>query len=144
MVMSRRKLMRIIDSAKVKDAIEAAERRTSGEIAVSVSPVFWGDVRTAAQKAFERMGMTRTRERNGVLIFVVPARRRFVVLGDSGMIPPKAIVFPLGITKLRGRHGCRFHRLRALSTRHAASHYKTESGRFRDSGIRTRCYFCSG
>ena len=29
--------------------------------------------------------MTGTRERNGVLIFVVPARRRFVILGDSGI-----------------------------------------------------------
>jgi uncharacterized membrane protein len=31
------------------------------------------------------MGMTQTRERNGILIFVVPSRKRFVVLGDSGI-----------------------------------------------------------
>ena len=29
--------------------------------------------------------MTRTRDRNGVLFFVVPARRKFVVLGDGGI-----------------------------------------------------------
>jgi uncharacterized membrane protein len=29
--------------------------------------------------------MHRTRDRNAVLVFVVPARRRFVVLGDSGI-----------------------------------------------------------
>jgi uncharacterized membrane protein len=31
------------------------------------------------------MGMTATKERNAVLFFVVPARRKFVVLGDSAI-----------------------------------------------------------
>jgi uncharacterized membrane protein len=35
--------------------------------------------------AFERLGMTATRERNAVLFFVVPSRHRFVVLGDRGI-----------------------------------------------------------
>jgi len=38
-----------------------------------------------AEKAFVRMNMTATKERNAVLIFVVPARRKFVVLGDTGI-----------------------------------------------------------
>ena len=50
-----------------------------------MSPLFWGNVRKAAEKAFERMDMTATRERNAVLIFVVPSRRKFVVLGDAGI-----------------------------------------------------------
>jgi len=29
--------------------------------------------------------MTATRHRNGILFFIVPARRRFVVLGDEGI-----------------------------------------------------------
>lgn len=74
-----------IDKERIKQAIQKAERRTSGEIRVSLSPLFWGNVRKAAEKAFERMGMTATRERNAVLFFVVPARRKFVVLGDSGI-----------------------------------------------------------
>ena len=85
MVMTKRKLLRSIDTARVKAAIDNAERRTSGEISVSVARLFWGDVEKAAWKAFGRLGMTETRERNGVLIFVVPSRRRFVVLGDSGI-----------------------------------------------------------
>ena len=85
MVMTRRQLLRSIDAASIREAIERAERQTSGEIAVSVSPVFWGDVEKAARKAFARLGMTRTRLHNGVLFFVVPSRRRFVVLGDSGI-----------------------------------------------------------
>ncbi len=74
-----------IDKDRVVEAIRQAERRTSGEIRVSVSPPFWGNVRKAAEKAFVRMNMTATKDRNGVLIFVVPARRRFVVLGDAGI-----------------------------------------------------------
>src|SRR5207249_259557 len=66
-------------------AIHNAELRTSGEICVSVSRLFWGNVENAAQRAFQRLGMTKTRERNGVLLFVVPSRRKFVVLGDAGI-----------------------------------------------------------
>ncbi len=74
-----------IDKERIKRAIQNAERRTSGEIRVSVSGPFWGDVRRAAEKAFERLGMTATQHRNAVLLFVVPARRKFVVVGDSGI-----------------------------------------------------------
>ena len=74
-----------INKNRIKQAIQRAERRTSGEIRVSVSPLFWGDVRKAAEKAFERLGMSATKDRNAVLFFVVPTRRKFVVLGDSGI-----------------------------------------------------------
>ncbi len=83
--MTSRALLRAIDSRRIEEAIRLAERRTSGEIRVSVSRFFWGDVRRVAERAFVRLGMTRTRERNGILFFIVPARRRFVVLGDEGI-----------------------------------------------------------
>jgi len=83
--MTRKKLLQIIDQRQVKRAIEAAEHRTSGEICVSVAPLFWGSIEKAADKAFVRLGMTRTKDHNGVLFFVVPARRKFVVLGDRGI-----------------------------------------------------------
>jgi len=81
----RRKLLKTIDQGRVVAAIREAERRTSGEVRVSVSPFFWGSVRRVAERAFERMGMTATKERNGILFFIVPARRRFTVLGDEGI-----------------------------------------------------------
>lgn len=83
--LTRRQLLRRIDMGRVLEALKAAERRTSGEIRVSIAPFFWGDVRVAAELAFRRLGMTRTALRNGVLIFVVPSRRKFVVLGDEGI-----------------------------------------------------------
>ena len=85
MVMTRQQLLRAIDTRRIEDAIRAAELRTSGEICVSVSRLFWGNVESAAKKAFDRMSITHTRQRNGVLFFVVPSRRKFVVLGDAGI-----------------------------------------------------------
>jgi uncharacterized membrane protein len=85
MVMTRRKLMRIIDSDRIKEAIRTAEQRTSGEICISVSSLFWGNVEKAAERAFVRLGMTHTKQRNGVLLFVVPSRRKFVIIGDTGI-----------------------------------------------------------
>lgn len=83
--MQRRKLLQSIDAERVRRAIVAAERGTTGEIRVSVATFFWGSVRRNAERAFARLGMARTRERNGVLFFVVPSRRRFTVLGDEGI-----------------------------------------------------------
>jgi len=84
-VHSRPELMRTIDVDRIKAAIAAAERAASGEIRVSVSRYFWGSVRRAAERAFVRMGMTRTKDRTGVLFFIVPARKKFIVLGDEGI-----------------------------------------------------------
>jgi uncharacterized membrane protein len=81
----RRKLLKAIDRERVIAVIQGAERRTSGEIRVSVAPFFWGNVRKVAERAFVRLKMTETRDRNGILFFIVPARRRFAVLGDSGI-----------------------------------------------------------
>jgi len=70
---------------RVEKAIAEAEARTSGELRVSVSPFFCGSVRSAAERAFVRLGMSRTSHRNGVLFFIVPSRRAFFVLGDTGI-----------------------------------------------------------
>jgi uncharacterized membrane protein len=83
--MTHKALLRAIDSRRIEEAIRQAERRTSGEIRVSVSRYFWGDVRRVADRAFARLGMASTRHRNGILFFIVPARRRFVVVGDEGI-----------------------------------------------------------
>jgi uncharacterized membrane protein len=82
---ARHGLIKKLDTEKIEQAIAAAEQLTSGEIRVSVAPFFWGSIERAAKKAFERLGMHRTRERNAVLIFVVPSRRKFYVLGDAGI-----------------------------------------------------------
>ena len=85
MLFTRKGLLRAIDQARIQEAIREAERRTSGEIRVSVSRYFWGNVRKVADSAFARLGMAATRQRNGILFFIVPSRRRFAILGDEGI-----------------------------------------------------------
>lgn len=75
-----------IDIASVTAAVEAAERTTSAEIVVSIAPFFLGRVWAAARRAFVRLGVSRTRERNGVLVFVAPSRRQVAVLADDGAL----------------------------------------------------------
>ncbi len=71
-----------IDHERVRAAIERAEQHSSGEIVVSIANYFFGNVHGGAQRAFERMGIANTRQRNGVLLFIVPARRQFEIIGD--------------------------------------------------------------
>ena len=82
---SRKQIEKLMDIGAVKDSISEAEVRTSGEIRVSISRFFWGSVRRAAEKAFVRLDMMETRDRNGILFFIVPARKRFAIIGDTGI-----------------------------------------------------------
>jgi uncharacterized membrane protein len=76
-----------LDDARVVAAIAAAERRTSGEIRVFVSRRRLGrdDVLRRAEARFQKLGMTATAARNGVLIYLLPHDRKFAIVGDSGI-----------------------------------------------------------
>ena len=66
-------------------AIRQAERKTSGEIRVLISHKKPTEPIAAAEAEFVRLGMTKTKDRNGVLIFVAPRSRSFAILGDQGV-----------------------------------------------------------
>lgn len=85
MFLTRSKLQRMLDPERVVAAIQAAEAACSAEVRVSISGAWWGDLRKRAEKAFVKLGMTDTRHHNGVLIYLMPHRKRFTVLGDSGI-----------------------------------------------------------
>ena len=74
-----------IDDARVTNAIAAAETRTSGEIRVLLSREKAPDPLAAAQAHFERLGMTKTAARNGVLIYLSPSSRTFAIIGDTAI-----------------------------------------------------------
>src|SRR6266542_618945 len=74
-----------LDEARIIAAIAAAERTTSGEIRVYVSHRSRTDPLAFAQKRFLELGMTKTRHRNAVLIYLVPRTRQFAVIGDVGI-----------------------------------------------------------
>ena len=73
------------ERARVLEAVSSFESRTSGEIRVHLAEHSMGDPTRAAVKAFERLGMTGTREHNGVLFFVSVRDRRVAVIGDAGI-----------------------------------------------------------
>jgi len=83
--MKHREFLNQIRNDAIVTAIRAAESKTSGEIRVFISNKKIEDPVIAAQKIFEKLGMTKTSERNGVLIFVAPRPQKFAVIGDSGV-----------------------------------------------------------
>jgi uncharacterized membrane protein len=83
--LTRRRLARNLDRDQIDRAIKQAEAKTSGEIRVSIAGFFRGEARALAERAFRRLGMDHTRNRNGVLILVAPTRRQVVILGDQGI-----------------------------------------------------------
>ncbi|MBT3192615.1 MAG: TPM domain-containing protein [Verrucomicrobia bacterium] len=73
------------DEQRVLEAIREAETNTSGEIRVHLQPRCKGDPMEAAKKRFERLKMTQTEKRNGVLFFVSTRDQKLAVLGDKGI-----------------------------------------------------------
>jgi uncharacterized membrane protein len=74
-----------VDEAAVVAAIRGAEARSTGEVRVHVSSQSPEDVEAAAAVVFEKLGMTKTEARNGVLLFIAPKRQKFAIIGDSGI-----------------------------------------------------------
>jgi uncharacterized membrane protein len=74
-----------LEERRIVEAIGAAEKRTSAEIRVHIAHRPASDPMAEAVRVFEKLDMTRTHERNGVLIFVAPRSRNFAVIGDRGI-----------------------------------------------------------
>lgn len=73
------------DETRILDAIVEAEKGTSGEIRIHVEQHCKKPVYDEAVAVFERLGMTKTKERNGVLILVALADHKFAIIGDEGI-----------------------------------------------------------
>ena len=74
-----------LDHDRIVAAIAEAEGRSSGEIRVHVTRRKPKDLEARARRRFEKLGMTKTTHRNGVLIYIAPNLRRFQILGDAGI-----------------------------------------------------------
>jgi len=75
-----------LEHDRIVRAIQEAETKTSGEIRVYIQRGnLNGDALPMAQKKFHKLGMHRTGERNGVLIFVAPRVHKFAVIGDQAV-----------------------------------------------------------
>jgi uncharacterized membrane protein len=74
-----------LDEAQIVAAIAKAERKTSGEIRVYVSHKKREDILVAARRRFHKLAMTKTRQRNAVLIYFAPVTHKFAIWGDVGV-----------------------------------------------------------
>jgi len=79
------------EEARIVQTIQEAERQTSGEIRVHLERDYEGTILGAATRTFFSLGMERTKDRNGVLIFIAPERHDFAIFGDRGI---NAVVSP--------------------------------------------------
>ncbi|MEW6468341.1 MAG: TPM domain-containing protein [Bacteroidota bacterium] len=73
------------EKAAIRMSIAAAELHTSGEIRVHVEDNGGTDVVKKAKKVFDREGMHKTKDRNGVLFFIGAKDHTFAIYGDKGI-----------------------------------------------------------
>lgn len=81
-------MTKILNTAEEKilvEAIAVAEKNTSGEIRVHIEKKCNSDVLERAKIVFEKLGMTATEARNGVLIYIAEESHKFAIIGDSGI-----------------------------------------------------------
>jgi len=71
--------------AQIRAAIAAAEENTSGEIRVHLETGFTGGILDRAAWIFRKIGMHRTKNRNGVLFYLAVENKQFAVIGDWGI-----------------------------------------------------------
>jgi uncharacterized membrane protein len=73
-------------TARIVDAIQDAERGTSGEVRVHIERTCpKPDVLERAREVFAMLGMHRTEQHNGVLFYLAVDDHKFAVIGDSGI-----------------------------------------------------------
>lgn len=77
--------LKSLDNDRIVAAIQEAEARSRGEIRVHVTGQAAEEVEAAARAQFEKLEMTRTELRNGVLIYVAPKSQTFAVIGDTAI-----------------------------------------------------------
>ncbi len=70
---------------QIVKAIKDAERMTSGEIRVHLEIKCKGNVSARTIKWFRRLKMHRTRQRNGILIYLAVQDQQFAIYGDKGI-----------------------------------------------------------
>ena len=83
--METKAFLHALDDQQIAEAIAQAEKTTSGEIRVFVSESAVDEPVLEAEKQFVRMGMMKTAQRNGVLIYFAPKSQKYAVIGDKGV-----------------------------------------------------------
>lgn len=69
----------------IRQAIERAEKNTSGEIRICVEKSCSEDPLNRAAGYFFKLDMDKTKLRNGVLIYLATTDHKFAIIGDAGI-----------------------------------------------------------
>ncbi len=85
MGVTARKFFSAEEKKAIKEAVEKAEKNTSGEIRVHIENNCKGEVLDRAAYLFKQLGMEKTELRNGVLFYLAIKNRQFAILGDRGI-----------------------------------------------------------
>jgi uncharacterized membrane protein len=84
--LSRKPLLNPAEQQQIVAAIQAAERRTSGEVRVFVeSHCRYVNPLDRATEVFASLKMEKTAARNGVLVYVALRDRQLALFGDKGI-----------------------------------------------------------
>jgi uncharacterized membrane protein len=75
----------IEEQEMILSAIAAAEARTSGELRLHLENFCPGNEVQVATRIFTSLGMHKTAERNGVLIYIATISRKIAIVGDQGI-----------------------------------------------------------
>ncbi len=73
------------EEQEIVKAIVEAEKNTSGEIRVHIEPHSHTNHFKRAQEVFHYLKMDKTKEGNGVIIYIAVNDRKFVIYGDKGI-----------------------------------------------------------
>ncbi len=80
-----RKFLKKSEGDMILNCIKNAEKQTSGEIRVHFQKKIKKPVINAAVDTFFELKMDETKDRNGVLFFIVPRKKQFAIIGDEGI-----------------------------------------------------------
>lgn len=70
---------------QILSSVMEAEKDTSGEIRVHIETSCKEDVLDRAAWVFDKLGMKKTAERNGVLFYLAVNDKKFAIIGDAGI-----------------------------------------------------------
>ena len=70
---------------RIISAIKEAEKKTSGEIRLFIEPRCKVDVLDRAAFIFHKLGIIKTKHRNGVLFYIAYDDKKFAIIGDAGI-----------------------------------------------------------
>ena len=73
------------EKKQVEEAVKKSEKQTSGEIKLYIDRFCWEKIEEKAFRIFNKLNLFKTKERNGVLIYLVTTNKEFLIYGDEGI-----------------------------------------------------------